>query len=126
MAIRVPKPRKAAAAAKVAKSADADKRQEIKVDVVLDADEGLDPIYANYADVAAAQYECEINFARVPAKLSQEQFADIRDGKPLRVYPSVKVIVPKDLVPGLIRALSAHIEREKSGETNDDSSAAAA
>jgi hypothetical protein len=76
--------------------------------ITIEPNNDIDPVYANFADVASGQFEVEINFARVPAKLMADQYASVQAGEPLVIHPSVKVIVPRQLVAGLITALSAH------------------
>ena len=83
----------------------------LHVKVVLEVNSEIDPIYANYADVSQSQYEVEINFARAPARLSPDQLSAIRAGEPLVIYPNVKVILPKDLLPGLVTALTGHLPK---------------
>jgi hypothetical protein len=61
-----------------------------------------DQIYANYAEVTAAQHEFQISFALVPTKPSAEKIEAIKNGSPLFVDAIVQVMLPPTIIPGLI------------------------
>ena len=65
----------------------------------------VDPIYANYMDVAHGQYEFALSVARIPVKLKPEAIEAARAAGVLSLEPIVQIIFPPSLVPGLIRAL---------------------
>jgi hypothetical protein len=86
--------------------------------VALETDDTIDPVYANYAEVARSQFEVEINFARLPAKPSASQREAIQSGEPLIIFPSVRVILPLAVAQGLIKALTQQAEVKIAGEND--------
>ena len=89
---------------KTAKGAPAPLTAPVALKVSLES--SSDQIYANYAEVTAAQHEFQISFALVPTRPSAEKIEAIKSGSPLFVDAIVQVMLPPTIVPGLIRALT--------------------
>jgi hypothetical protein len=92
---------------------------------VLEADDSMEPIYVNFAEVSQGQYECEINFARTPAKLSADRISALQDGGAISIYPLVKLILPTALLPNLVKAISSAIALPTQDEQNEHAAAVA-
>lgn len=77
----------------------------LNVKVVLDVHRDSPAYYANYIEISYSTHEFALTAARVPAKLSDADLADVTATGRIVVEPEVQVLVAPTLLPGLIEAL---------------------
>lgn len=92
---------------------------QLTVRIVLEADDSMEPIYVNYAEVAQGQYESEISFSRTPARIAADRVAALQKGEAITIYPSVKLLLPTAFLPKLADALAAVIALQNREENNE-------
>lgn len=63
-----------------------------------------DPVYANFAEVSAAQHEFQISFALTPSKPNPEILEQAKAGE-IHLEALVQILLPPTIIPGLIKAL---------------------
>jgi hypothetical protein len=76
-----------------------------QVKIVVDISEDTPTYYANYVEATFGPHDCGLSFVRVPAKLSAERIAELKEGS-LTIEASVQVTLPPTLIPSLIQALT--------------------
>ena len=79
---------------------------EVKFQVKLAVTEDTQSTYVNVAEVSATLNDVSILFARVPAKLSEMQLAEANDTGWLEQDALVEMVLPLQLITGLINALT--------------------
>lgn len=96
---------------KSARRARADGAREIAVRIAPQVTENTPFYYCNYVSVMHSRYEFTLNLLRVPALLTREQEVIAKRQKPLPIEAALQVVVPPQLIPGLINALSEQKRR---------------
>jgi hypothetical protein len=71
------------------------------------------PIYANFAEVSAAQHEFQISFALSPSRPAAEALEQAAETGLLRLETLVQVLLPPTIIPGLIKALTTTKEQHE-------------
>jgi hypothetical protein len=92
-------------AKKTKKSAIPEGPAAAQVRIVVDVSEDTPTYYANYVEATFGAHDCALSFVRVPAKLSAERIAELKEGS-LTVEASVQITLPPTLIPSLIHALT--------------------
>lgn len=90
-------------------SAPADVQAQVKVS--LEPSFETVPYYVNHIEVGHTRHEFTILAGRVPAKMSAERFAQIKETGLLQLEPDVTLMVAPTLLPGLIRALQTQQDK---------------
>lgn len=94
------------AAGKPAKSQDA-----VQAKIALDFGEHMPTFHSNYADIGHGRFEFSLVFASVPIRLSAHVRETAKKAGIVSIVPDVQVLIPTDVMPGLIRALQMQLER---------------
>lgn len=93
------------------KTVSAPTNAEAQVKVSLEPSFETVPYYANHIEVGHTRHEFTILAGRVPAKMSAERFAQIKESGLLQLEPDVTLMFAPTLMPGLIRALQTQLEK---------------
>jgi Protein of unknown function (DUF3467) len=96
------------ARAKTAKTKASDEPVIKAVRVLLEP--SREPVYANFAEVSAAQHEFQISFALTPSRPTAETIEQAKTGE-MRLETTVQVLLPPTIIPGLIKALTTTKEQ---------------
>lgn len=96
---------------KAKKSNQAAHADPVVVKVGLDLSADYPTYHANFADVAHAPYEFSLIFARLSPRMPAHVKEAAKASGVLPVAPEVHVVIPPEVVPGLIRALQQQQER---------------
>ena len=75
---------------------DARSVEEVQVQLSID-DDGFEPTYSNYVEIARSQFDFELRFARVPAKFSADQISAARNGETVSIQAATKIILSFDV-----------------------------
>jgi hypothetical protein len=94
------------------KSAAKAAKQPVPMPVKISLEYSGETIYANYAEVSAAQHEFQITFALSPTKPTAEQIEHANSGI-MRLPTLVQILLPPTIIPGLIKALSTTKEQHE-------------
>ena len=91
--------------------------QNIQIRPVIEATDNTPVFYANYLEVSISPNEFALSAVRIPTKPTQATL----DSGEIRMEPSVQIIIPPMVIPGLIRALSTQRDNYESqfGPIND-------
>jgi len=93
----------------------------LPVRIVVDPTEETPVYYANHAEVSLSPHEISVSFVRVPSKLSSSRTKDAQVSGSLTFEPTVQVVIPPTLLPGLIKAMTITKDQyeEKCANTAD-------
>ncbi len=78
--------------------------------VKLEPLENASTYYANHIEIGSTAHDFSIICARLPPKLTTEQFVQVRADNTLIFEPEVQIIVPATLIVGMIKALTVQKE----------------
>lgn len=81
------------------------KPEVLGVKIVLEASEDTPSYYVNYVEIIHSQHEFGLYAAQMPTKLSTDSLEAARKSGEIHVEPTLQLVVPPTLIPGLIRAL---------------------
>lgn len=92
------------------KPADAAESTELKFRVEVEINEDTPTYYANYIEVQQNPNEFGLSIVRVPTKLSQQRLDEVREAGVIRIEPTVQLVLPSGIIPGLIEALTNQLQ----------------
>lgn len=93
--------------------------------VVFHAGPGTAVFYVNNLEVGHTPYDFSVSCGRIPAKLKEEEFAAAKVSGRLPLEASVQLVIPPNLLPGFIKALTVQKElyEKRFAPINDPSEA---
>lgn len=62
--------------------------------------------YVNHIEINVSKYEFALTAGRLPARMTDEQKQDIEENMRLLVEPTLQLLIPPNLINGLIKALN--------------------
>ena len=83
---------------------------EVAVKVALPQTDDTPTYYVNYAEISHSQYEFALSVVRIPTKLDPERLAAAKKTGTLKLEPTLQVLLPPRLLPGLIAALQTQLK----------------
>src|SRR6266404_5719689 len=93
-------------AKKQAKSGPPNIVQVAQVRVILNDSDDISTYYVNFVEVSAGMHDFALTLAKLPGRLSPEKASEVTASGVLRVEPTLQIVFPPTLVPGLINALT--------------------
>jgi hypothetical protein len=87
------------------------KPETLTAKVALDFSVDYPTFHANHVDVAHGAYEFSIIFAEFSPRMRPEVREAAKTTGVLAVAPTAQVVLPPELIPGVIRALEAQLEK---------------
>jgi hypothetical protein len=85
--------------------------KEIQIRIEIDAKPETPFYYVNYLAVSHTHYDFTISALKLPSQLSIEQKEYAKRQEPVPLEPTLQLIIPVNLVNGLIRALSTECQK---------------
>lgn len=89
---------------------DTTEKQLVKPNFVPDYENNSKRIYANYITISHTGLDFTLSFLDVPAP-SKEQVDLVVKGKDVPVPLQCQIVVPNDVIPGLINALQEQLDK---------------
>ena len=81
------------------------KPEILGVKIVLETSEEIPSYYVNYAEVIHSRHEFGLYAVQLPTKLSTDSLEAARASGEIHIEPTLHLVVPPTLIPGLIDAL---------------------
>jgi len=82
----------------------------VTVTPVMLSPSDLQYYYVNHIEVSSSKYEFAITAGRLPARFTDEQKQQIKDTQKLIIEPNIQLLIPANLISGLINALTIQKE----------------
>jgi hypothetical protein len=82
-----------------------------KTRVTFEASDSTHTCYCNLVEVGALQHEFTILAGRVPTKPTRAIMSTISEGGEIVLEPEVQLLVAPTMIPGVIKALQAQLEK---------------